>query len=159
MKYILSLFLTKKDRWKQTIVNFSEKSESYSDLAKLAAIHKDEINQDYFMKAAAFNLLGYDYHKDMYLDRVLDSIKLCEKVGSSSIENWIQRISPAIEYINEYTDQDHTRYFPIDYAEILWMHDPKLLYKYYFFIAEKKNWFVASYIFRYILTIFEFQAR
>ncbi|MDR7666034.1 dsDNA nuclease domain-containing protein [Methanosarcina sp. Z-7115] len=146
-----------KNRWIQEILSFSERSEYYCGLAKLAAIHKDEINQDYFLKAAAFNLLGYGYHKDMYLDRVLDSIKLCEKVGSSSIENWIQRISPAIEYINEYTDQDHTRYFPIDYAEILWTHDPKLLYKYYFFIAEKKNWFVASYIFRYILRSLNFK--
>lgn len=146
-----------KDRWKRTIVNFDEKSECYSDLAKLASIYKDEINQDYFLKAAAVNLLGHYYHKDMYLDGVLDCIKLCEKAGFLSVENWIQKISPAIEYINEYTDQDHTRYFPIGYAEILWMHDPKLLYKYYFSIAEKKNWFVASYIFKYILRSLNFK--
>ena len=125
-------------------------------MAKLAAIHKDKENQDYFLKSAAINLLGYHYHKDMYLDRVLDSIKLCQKAGSLSIENWIQRVSPAIEYINEYTDQDHTRYFPIDYAEILWMHNPKLLYKYYFSIVEKENWFLASYLFRYILRSLNF---
>ncbi|MFY9201457.1 MAG: NACHT domain-containing protein [Methanosarcina flavescens] len=145
-----------KNRWKQTIVNFSERADHYSDLAKLAGIHKDKENQDYFLKSAAINLLGYHYHKDMYLDRVLDSIKLCQKAGSLSIENWIQRISPAIEHINEYTDQDHTRYFPIDYAEILWEHDPRLLYKYYFCIVEKENWFLASYLFRYILRSLNF---
>ncbi|HEY3363335.1 MAG TPA: dsDNA nuclease domain-containing protein [Methanosarcina sp.] len=68
-----------KNRWKKTIVNFSERSDHYSDLAKLAAIHKDKENQDYFLKSAAINLLGYHYHKDMYLDRVLDSIKLWSK--------------------------------------------------------------------------------
>ncbi|MPM64665.1 hypothetical protein SDC9_111553 [bioreactor metagenome] len=92
----------------------------------------------------------------MYLDRVLDSIKLCQEAGSLSIENWIQRISPAIEYINEYTDQDHTRYFPIDYAEILQVYDPRLLYKYYFYIVETENWFLASYLFRYILRSLNF---
>lgn len=146
-----------KNLWKKTIVNFAERSDLYSDLAKLAAIHKDKENQDYFLKSAAINLLGYHYHKDMYLDRVLDSIKLCQKAGSLSIENWIQRVSPAIEFITEYTDQDHTRYFPISYAEILWMHDPKLLYKYYFSIAEEENWFVASYIFKYILRSLTFK--
>jgi hypothetical protein len=145
-----------KSRWKQTIVNFSERSDRYSDLAKLAGIHKDKRNQDYFLKAAAVNLLGYHYHRDMYLDRVLDSIKLCQKAGSLNIENWIQRISPAIEYINEYTDKDHTRYFPIDYAEILQAHDPKLLYKYYSCVVEKENWFLASYLFRYILRSLNF---
>lgn len=145
-----------KDRWKTNILSFSERSERYCDLAKLASIHKDKENQDNFLKLAAVNLLGYGYHKDMYLGRVLDSIKLCEKIESPRIENWIQRIFLPIKHINEYTDKDHTRYFPIDYAEILGLYDPKLLYKYYFNVADEENWFLASYIFRYILRSLNF---
>ena len=94
--------------------------------------------------------------KTCILIDVLDSIKICEQAGSLSIENWIQRLANAIEYINEYTDADETRYFPIYYAEILGKHDPKLLYKYYYFIASGEDWFLASNIFKYILRSINF---
>ena len=69
MKLYAKYISNENNRWTKLIVDFYKRSEHYSDLAKLAAIHKDNENQDYFLKAAATNLLGYGYHKDMYLDR------------------------------------------------------------------------------------------
>lgn len=140
-----------KDKWRAQIMSFPERAGHYADLAKLASIHQDDTNRSQFINLAANNLLGYGYHKDLYLDEVLQSIELCHQNGSQKTVEWIRRIAPIVENVTEYTDGDETRYLPRNLAEILGRINPDLLFKYYFQEAQDEEFFLAQDIFKYIL--------
>lgn len=137
--------------WRKRIVTFPERSEHYADLAKLAAIHQDSKKRDAFIKSAADNLIGYGYHKDLFLYRVLESVEACHLAGSKLAFSWIRRLAPLIENVTDYTDGDETNYIPEQLAEILVEINPQQLYKYYFQNAKDENLFLAEKIFQYVI--------
>ena len=145
-----------KGKWKAQIVSFPERAGHYADLAKLASIHRDDVNRSQFLKLAASNLLGYGYHKDLYLDGVLQSIELCHQNGSQKTVEWVRRIAPIVGNVTEYTDGDETRYLPRDLAEILSRVNPDLLFKYYYQKAKDEELFLAQDIFKYVLRSLHF---
>lgn len=137
--------------WKKRVDTFPERSEHYADLAKLAAIHNDSERRDAFIKLAADNFIGYGYHKDLFLDSVLESVEACHLAGSKHALSWIRRLAPLIENVTEYTDGDETNYIPDHLAEILVGINPQQLYKYYFQNAKDENLFLAEKVFQYVL--------
>lgn len=148
-----------KTRWIKFVTHFPERAEHYADLTRLASIHKDDMNRDSFLELAASNLLGYGYHKDMYLDGLLQSIEICGKMGSQKVVDWIRRIVPIVENVTEYTDGDETHYFPRSLAEILAKLDPSMLYKYYYQKARDEELFLAQDVFKYVLRCLDFKNR
>jgi len=151
-----SFMSDEKPKWKKLVTYFSDRAEHYADLAKLASIHRDDENCKEFLELAASNLLGYGYHKDMYLDGVLQSIQICHKAGSKKTNGWIKRIAPIVENVTDYTDGDETRYFPRDLARVLITVNPQLLYKYYYQKAQDEELFLAQDIFKYVLRSLRF---
>jgi len=151
-----SFMLDEKSKWKKLVTYFSDRAEHYADLAKLASIHRDDKNCKEFFELAASNLLGYGYHKDRYLDGVLQSIQICHKAGSKKTNEWIKRIAPIVENVTDYTDEDETRYFPRDLARVLITVNPQLLYKYYYQKAQDEELFLAEDIFKYVLLSLRF---
>jgi Cdc6-like AAA superfamily ATPase len=137
--------------WENRIVTFQERSEHYADLAKLSAIHKDGVRRDGFTKLAAENLIGYGYHKDLFLDSVLESTKACHLAGSGQTLPWIRRLAPLIENVTEYTDGDETNYIPKHLGEILAEMNPRQLYKYYFQNAKNEKLLLAEELFQYVI--------
>jgi len=145
-----------KYKWRNFVTSFPNRAEHYADLAKLASIHGDKKNQREFICLAANNLLGYGYHKDMYLNGVMESIELCNEANSTKVNEWIKRIAPIVENINSYTDGDGTHYFPIFLARVLLAINPQLLYKYYYHKAKNEELFLAEDIFKFVLRSLQF---
>lgn len=144
------------ERWKTNITSFEERAGHYADLAELASIHGDTGSRDALLRLAARNLVGYGYHKDMYLDGVLASIELCHKSGSDKIGKWIGRIAPIVENVTEYTDGDTTRYLPTQLADLLGTVNPGLLLRYYSQKASDEELYLAQDIFKRVLGTMDF---
>ncbi|AEM79496.1 dsDNA nuclease domain-containing protein [Thermoanaerobacter wiegelii] len=144
--------------WKRHITYFSERSRWYALLARLALIYNDVDAVNEFLNLSASNLLGYGYHKDMYLDELMDAIRECHKSGSEKSVKWISEIAPLVENVSEYTDGDETRHFPIFLAELLVNVSPELLYKYYYQKAYEEDLFLAEDIFKNVIRSLNFEA-
>ncbi|MBT9168192.1 NACHT domain-containing protein [Candidatus Hakubella thermalkaliphila] len=153
-----SFITQEKEKWKSFLNYFPDRAEHYSDLASLLAIHDNKTNQEQLIKEAANNALGYGYHKDMYLDAVIESIEACHKAGSIKTGEWIRRIAPIVENVTEYTDGDETSRFPTELARILVGVDRSLLYKYYYQKASDEALFLAEDIFRYLIRSLDFNS-
>jgi len=153
-------FITdEKTKWSKRVTHFQERAGHYADLAKLGSIHKDDANREAFLKLAAANLLGYGYHKDIYLDGVLQSIEICNMNGLTGKIDWIKRLAPIVENVTEYTDGDETGYFPKHLADVLSKVTPGLLYKYYYQKAHDEDLFLAQDIFKYVVRSLQFDKR
>ncbi len=151
-------FISQEQRiWLRNIVGFPERSEKYANLARLAQIHKDTGKRNEFLRLAADNLLGYGYHKDLLLDRVLESIEACHIAGSKNGVEWLKRLAPIVKNVTEYTDGDETNYIPKHFAEILAAIDPNELYKYYYQNSEDENLILAEDIFAYLIRSLKFE--
>ena len=94
-------------------------------LSKLSTIPSDREHSGYFLRQAALNFVGYGYHKDMYLDEVLDTIRVCYTVNPKVAMECLREVIPLIEHVGEYTDGDHTRYFPGYLADLLGIVDKR----------------------------------
>lgn len=132
---------------KERIAPFHERAREYALLSKLSAIHSGRQHSDYFLRQAAWNFVGYGYHKDMYLDEVLDTIKVCHTVNPKMAIERLKEVIPLIEHIREYTDGDHTRYFPGYLADLLGVVDRQMLFNYYLTKIDENDWDLAETIF------------
>jgi len=141
-----------------TINEFPERSEKYAKLAKLSALFNEQKRSKDLIMKAANNLLGYGYHKDIYLFEVLESIELCAKSGinSKKIEEWTQRIIPLISNVGKYTDGDETNHLPNYLADFLSKFDKYLLFKFHFNQADKEELYPAQDSFKYVIRSLSF---
>jgi hypothetical protein len=143
-------------KWEIHITNFPERAGHYADLAKLALIHEDDVSRVNFITMATKNLLGYGYHKDIFLYGVIESIELCHNSGSRKTFDWIKRLAPIVDDISEYTDGDETSHLKVSIAEILSRVSPELLFKYYYEKARKEDLFLAQDIFKSVIKCVDF---
>lgn len=143
--------------WAKAINGFPERAEHYADLGNLANIHGDVTQRDNLVRLAADNLLGYGYHKDLFLDLVLEAIEACHKTGSKKAVTWIRRLAPAIENVTEYTDGDETNYIPRHLAELLAIISPDDLYKYHYQNAADERLFLAEESFASVIQSLKFE--
>jgi len=137
---------------------FPDRARDYTKISKLARLYGDNEKSQLFLKKAADNLLGYGYHKDVYLFDVLKAIEICAKNGTScdKIGDWITRIIPLIDKVGEYTDGDETNNLPFGLADLLAQQNPELLYRYYYWSADREELYHAEDLFEYVLKCFSF---
>ena len=152
------IFRKKVQELENTIIAFPERSEEYAKLAKLTALYDEQKKSKELLMKAANNLLGYGYHKDIYLFEVLESIELCAKSGinSKKIEEWIVRIIPLISNVEKYTDGDETNNLPNYLADYFSKFDKYLLFKFHFNQADKEELFPAQDSFKYVIRSLSF---
>ena len=133
-----------------TVNYFPERAKDYSNLSKLARIHGEQELSKRLLKEAADNLLGYGYHKDTYLFDVLEAIEFCGQSGinKDKINGWVTRIIPLIHNVGEYTDGDETHGLPYELADLLAKEDPGLLRKYYYWSADKEEFYATEDLFQ-----------
>lgn len=138
---------------KETIETFPERSEKYAKLAKLTALYNKQKKSKELLIRAASNLLGYGYHKDVYLFEVLKEIELCAKSGinSKKIEEWTRRIIPLISNVGKYTDGDETYHLPNYLADFFSKFNKHLLFKYHYNQADKEELYPAQDSFKYVI--------
>jgi len=143
------------ESWKHNIVPFSERARHYIKLANLCRYYQSQ-KYDEILKLGARNLVTYGYHKDMFLDSVIESIRICHSKQSPKIQQWIKEIEQPVEFISEYTDGDETRHFPMTYANLLGDINPQLLYKEYFTAITNEEFDKAEELFANILRILDY---
>lgn len=145
-------------RLSHTINYFTERTKEYVNLSKLARLYGETYYSKLVLKKAANNLLGYGYHKDVYLFEVIEALEMCAKGGISKdiIDGWINRIIPIIENVKEYTDGDETNHLPFELSDFLSLYDKKLLCKNYFYYADKEEFYHAEKLFQSVLKSFLF---
>lgn len=137
---------------------FPDRAREYAKISKLVRIYADNDLSKMLLKKAADNLLGYGYHKDVYLFDVLEAIELCFQNGmrKDKIDDWIRRIIPLTDKISEYTDGDETNHLPYVLADFLARQNPDLLRKYYYYVAEVEELYSAEKLFPYIIKSLSF---
>ncbi len=137
----------------ETINYFPDRAEEYAKLANLSNLYKEKDKPRDLLLRATDNFLGYGYHKDTYLFDVLEAIEFCTKttIGSQRINNWTERIMPLIMNAGNYTDGDETNHLPSYLADFLSTNNKLLLFKFYFFQANKEELFPAQETFQYII--------
>ncbi len=138
---------------KGSVGYFSERTTSFADLAALCRIQRDTERAKELLLDSAKNLLGYGYHKDMYLDGVLDAISACGSAGVEAVKmhHWLASIAPIVENVTEYTDGDETNHLSLNLAQIFGKSDRSALYKDYYVNADSGNLFHAEDIFEVIV--------
>jgi hypothetical protein len=143
---------------KKTIKTFPERSEKYAKLAKLTALYDEQKKSRELLMKAASNLLGYGYHKDVYLFEVLEAIELCAKSGinSKKIEEWTRRIIPLISNVGKYTDGDETYHLPNYLADFFSKFNKHLLFRYHYNQADKEELYPAQDSFKYVIRSLSF---
>ncbi|GLI45434.1 dsDNA nuclease domain-containing protein [Methanoculleus bourgensis] len=146
----------KKKELKGRVSPFHERAKEYALLSKLSTIHSDREHSGYFLRQAAWNFVGYGYHKDMYLDEVLDTIRVCYTVNPKMAMECLREVIPLIEHVGEYTDGDHTRYFPGYLADLLGTMDKQILFNYYLTKIDENDWDLAETIFNSIVRSLNF---
>lgn len=128
---------------------FPDRTAIYVKLARLSQIQNDQNVNAEIVKLAARNLMGYGYHKDMYLSSTMDCIQASIDVGveRSIVEDWAYRVSPIAQNVSDFTDGDETRYFPTFLAELLANINMELAYSYYLFQQDAESYYDAQSIF------------
>ena len=116
-------------RLSASIDPFPERSERYTELASLAALHGRREEARSFIDHAANNLLAHGSHKDMLLVNTLDVVRAyhqavvgelgADEAPASVARSWILRLAPAIAAIEDYTDRDETGHLPRELADAL----------------------------------------
>lgn len=144
--------------WNGQVEVFSERAQHYLRLSRMACLHSDDLRQKMFLRLAGQNLIGYGYHKDMFLHGVLESVTLAHKAGSTQGTDWLVRLAPIVGSVSDYTDGDETRHFRTNLAEAAATVNTTLLRKYYFGTAEEEDLFLAEEIFKSVLDICEFKS-
>ena len=137
-----------------TVSTLPDRAKEYCNLAKLSRIHNDSEPAELFLAKTADNILGYGYHKDVYLFGVLEAIELCTKAGTDCerTDEWVGRVIPLVDSVGEYTDGDETRHLPVELADLLAKQNPGLLRKYYYWTADQELFYRSEDLFRSLLT-------
>lgn len=134
---------------------FSERSEYYAKLARLAQNYGLGQDCQQLLSKAANNLLGYGYHKDLHLLEVLESVEACHDYGSANGEAWICQLAPLIESVGDYTDGDETRHLHNDLAESFRKINGNLLRAYYLHLGSSERFFQAEDVFPKLVASFD----
>ncbi|MFA5166258.1 MAG: dsDNA nuclease domain-containing protein [Candidatus Paceibacterota bacterium] len=149
------LFISQRiSKAKDLVTYFPDRTVAYTDLASLARLQNDNKIAKELLLSASDNLLGYGYHKDVYLFEVLESIDFCGSFGTSKekINTWIQRIGSIIESVTDYTDGDETNYLLLELAEILGKYNRPALYRDYYASANNEELFHAQDLFKRVIS-------
>lgn len=142
----------------KSISYFSQRSEDYANLANFNFLYKEDLESKKLLAKSVDNFLGYGYHKDTYLFDVLEAVELCaeSKIDSEIINDWTKRIIPIINNIGDCTDGDETRHLPNYLADFLSKYNKDLLFKFYFWQAEKEELYPAQETFKYVIQSLSF---
>jgi archaellum biogenesis ATPase FlaH len=82
-------------------------------------------------------LMSLGWHKDMFLSSVLQAIEAIGEHDGALARSLLEPIAAPIAHVHDFTDSDHTRYFPEELGEALMSLDPQSFIRYF-------SWLVAS---------------
>lgn len=92
-----------------TVVEFSERSERWTQLADVARIYRDPMQSTYLVHAAEC-LVGYGWRKDLGALDVLDAVSELHARDPSATRRRLEALVPIVNVITEFTDGDETNH-------------------------------------------------
>lgn len=113
------LFEIINERFTQEIQETNERCDYFSNLAKIALLHrKPEYIKRYSYQCWDL-ILGYGWRKDVGIFEVLDSIEYLSQKNPSDALFYLKQISSEVTQILEYTDGKETRHALPQYTKLL----------------------------------------
>ncbi len=85
-----------------------ENSNTYLELAQIAFQHEHSVLFEKCLRKVWDFVLGYGHHKDPMISHVMDAVEYLSAVDPNSALEILERISPIVFNISEFTDGDET---------------------------------------------------
>lgn len=142
--------------WHVTVDSFYERALTYADLSNLAFKHGLPARGRGLLEKASDNVIGYGYHKDLYLHEVLHSIDACHLAGSTRTMEWIHKIASIVQSVLDFTDGDETRHTPAYLAGLLGRTATQSLHAYYVDSTQRGELSLAEDIFSEVVSATSF---
>ena len=113
------LFEIINERFTQEIQETNQRSDYFSNLAKIALLHqKPEYIKRYSYQCWDL-ILGYGWHKDRGIFEILDSIEYLSQDNEKDALLYLKQITAEVMQISKYTDGDETRHAISQYTNLL----------------------------------------
>lgn len=138
---------------------FSDRTSDYLSLARLSHIYGDGVRVKVALKRAAQNFIAYGNHKDMLLDEVMSAIKSFTVIDSKFSFESLVKISPFIESVSDYTDNDETSSFKRTFAKYLSEISREHAIGYYLYKIRHEQYWLADDVFADLLKSFDPKVR
>lgn len=122
---------------------FNERADRWTKYAALAQLYQVGDAKSLLLRASSC-LLGYGYRKDPFVFEALDSIRDIHRVDPSETLSWIERVTPVIDRITDFTDGDGTRHARTKLIKIVAETQPLLLPKFYEHHIDEDDWSYAD---------------
>ncbi len=126
------------------ITGFNERATTAAKLAIFASDNGLAPLAQKELRRAVGCLLGYDWHKDMFADEVLESLDLLVKNGDAGARKAMLDLAGEFEAITDYTDGDETNYVREEYYKAIAAHFPKRVPACYAHLIRDEQWRYAE---------------
>ncbi|RYZ55990.1 MAG: ATP-binding protein [Sphingobacteriales bacterium] len=110
---------------------FGDKAKAMMNLALLYKDFQGGVHLPRLLWLTARQMIGYGYHKDMFMYNILQGIEILAESGSAKVGLYLNRIMPYVYYIERLTDGDETSHFISMFYGLVAGHDNQLLYNFY----------------------------
>ena len=127
-----------------TITEFNERTNIAVKLALFAYDHGLATLARKELRRAVGCLLGYGFHKDMFVFEVLESLDMLAKNGDTEARTTLLALAGEFEAITGYTDGDETRHARREYYEAIATHFPDRVAACYAYLIRNEEWRCAE---------------
>ncbi len=107
-------------------------------------IHNDVRACHDHIRACWEYVLGYGYHKDSYVYRIMESIKHVLPVSSDYARECLQQVSSEVYWVSDYTDGDEVGYAKELFTECIGRADLPCLSSKYRHEVSTGEWYYAD---------------
>jgi len=121
-----------------------EKSNGYLELAQISLFHDNTTSFEHTLRMAWDFVLGYGHHKDPTIFDVLTATKYLASIDNEAALTILQRISPVIANISEFTDGDETRHSKTTLSSLLAKLNPQTAASVYEQEMKNGEWYSSE---------------
>lgn len=139
------------------VTEFNERADNWTDLALFAHLNEVGEPQKLLARATAC-LLGYGYRKDMSVFDILSCINYIHEVDASKAALWIEKITPIVSEISEFTDGDETRYARSELISVVAKTCPHWLHAFYAYHISVDEWYLADDCLRQLIKVIDLES-
>jgi NACHT domain len=125
------------------VVEFSERSESWCQLAELAYLYDDERSQ-VLLRHSAECLVGYGYRKDPYAMDLVDAMSELAIHRPAKNEERFKTLAPIIDQITEFTDGDETGHVRTEFVGFIAKFAPEKIASLYSHFVDQDEHYYAD---------------
>jgi archaellum biogenesis ATPase FlaH len=138
---VLALLLTEAD---ESLEGRSTRAEMYRNVLVLAQAFGRTAEASKAASRAGMALMSLGWHKDMFLSLTMDALKNIAKHDPSLVCAPLMALAAPVAHVHDFTDGDHTRYFPEQLGELLMEFFPDCFLRYYAWMLEREDLFTLT---------------